>query len=80
LEAIGECQKFPAGNLYLETNQNETFPFRNSTSGGVDVSGDGTVDTKSGDGGSTTSAGFINSIPFLTSVTVIALAAMGVLL
>jgi hypothetical protein len=79
LEAIGECQKFPAGNLYLETNKNETFPFRNSTSGGVDVSGDGTVDTKSGDGGST-SAGFINAIPFLTSVTVIALAAMGALL
>lgn len=80
LEAIGECQKFPAGNLYLETNKNETFPFRNSSSGGVDVSGDGTVDTKSGDGGSTTSSGFINSIPFLTSVIAIALAAMGTLL
>jgi hypothetical protein len=78
LEAIGQCQKFPAGNLYLETNKNQTFPFRNSTSGGIDVTGTGSVD-KSGAGGSK-SAGFINSIPFLTSVTAIALAAMGVLL
>jgi len=83
LEAIGECQKFPPGNLYLETNGNTTFPYRNSTSGGVDVTGDGTVDTKSGDGGSTSankSAGFSNSVPFLTSVTAVVLAAMSLLL
>lgn len=26
LKAIGECLKWPAGNLYLETNTNKTFP------------------------------------------------------
>jgi len=94
LKSIGECQKFPAGNLYLETNQNATFPYRNTTTGGgVDVSGDGSVDTKPGDGGSTAadntntssgkSAGFINTIPMHFvggSLAAVGFAAMGLLL
>ncbi|KAF8967664.1 hypothetical protein BDZ97DRAFT_1802680 [Flammula alnicola] len=86
LKSIGECQGFPEGNLYLETNANTTFPYTNSTS--VDVSGDGTIDTKSGDGGSTASttganaksAGFANTIPFVSSLTVVGLAALSLLL
>ncbi|PPQ91479.1 hypothetical protein CVT25_013736 [Psilocybe cyanescens] len=92
LEAIGQCQHFPTGNLYLETNKNETFPFRNQTSGGVDVSGDGTVDTKSGDGGSTAanankasadspiSSAFSTNTPLLSSLAVVVCTVMSILL
>jgi len=84
LQSIGECQKFPAGNMYLETNQNKTFPFQNQTSGGVDVNGDGTVDTKSGDGGSTAnqpaSAGFVNTVPLLSSLAVVGFAVLSTVL
>jgi len=72
LMAIGECQHFPAGNLYLETNQNTTFPYRNgTTSSGVDVNGDGTPDTVSGGGGAAptgTSAAFTTTVPLLSSL------------
>lgn len=70
--SIGECQHFPAGNLYLETNQNTTFPYRNgTTSTGVDVNGDGTPDTVSGGGGAAptgTSAAFTTTVPMLSSL------------
>ncbi|KAF8909291.1 hypothetical protein CPB84DRAFT_1499677 [Gymnopilus junonius] len=73
LMSIGECQHFPAGNLYLETNQNTTFPYRNGTKlSGVDVNGDGTPDTVSGGGGATSngtsSAAFTISAPLLSSL------------
>lgn len=71
LMAIGECQGFPEGNLYLETNTNKTFPFSNSTT--PDVNGDGTTDTTSGNGNggsNANSAGFINAVPFITSMGV----------
>lgn len=75
LKSIGTCSGIPEGNMYLETNANTTFPYSNNTA--VDVSGDGTVDTKSGDGGSTvnggssgsgSSAGFVNATPFVASI------------
>lgn len=44
LMAIGTCSKIPATNLYLETNQNTTFPAPNA--GGTDVDGDGTSETQ----------------------------------
>lgn len=74
LMSIGECQHFPPGNLYLETNTNTTFPYRNTSSAGVDVNGDGTPDTQSGDGGSSnadaakTGAAFANVVPLLSSL------------
>uniref|UniRef100_A0A8H7XRL9 chitin deacetylase n=1 Tax=Psilocybe cubensis TaxID=181762 RepID=A0A8H7XRL9_PSICU len=92
LEPIGQCQHFPKANLYLETNLNQTFPFRNQSAGGVDVSGDGTVDTKSGDGGSTAadvskanadspiSAAVSTNIPLLSCLTVVVCAVMSILL
>lgn len=91
MKSIGECQGFPAGNLYLETNTNKTFPYTNSSGGGVDVSGDGTIDTKSGDGGSTASnattstnstksAAFVNEIPLLSSVFVFGLGLLSLVL
>ncbi|KAF9269107.1 hypothetical protein L218DRAFT_916710 [Marasmius fiardii PR-910] len=39
LQAIGECSKIPTSNLYLESNTNQTFPFKNSTSGKSDTNG-----------------------------------------
>ncbi|PPQ72315.1 hypothetical protein CVT26_007272 [Gymnopilus dilepis] len=73
LMAIGQCQHFPAGNLYLETNQNTTFPYRNgTTASGVDVNGDGTPDTVSGGGGAAPSgtSGALSafSAPLLSSL------------
>lgn len=86
MQPVGTCQKFPEGNLYLETNKNATFPFRNQTGGGIDVSGDGTIDTKSGDGGSTAatvdgdssskSAGFANAASLLGSLGVVFVGAL----
>ncbi|KAF6761497.1 carbohydrate esterase family 4 protein [Ephemerocybe angulata] len=51
LVPIGQCVKKPTSDLYLESNTNTTFPPKIAQ--GVDTDGDGTVDTKSGDGGST---------------------------
>ncbi|KAF9054494.1 hypothetical protein BJ165DRAFT_722344 [Panaeolus papilionaceus] len=39
LEPIGSCLNIPTGNLYWETNKNESFPHRNHT---VDITGDDT--------------------------------------
>lgn len=33
LQPIGQCSNIPTNNLYLESNTNQTFPFKNSTSG-----------------------------------------------
>jgi len=46
LQPVGECVGLPAGNLYRETSNNFTFPYRNLTAGGLDVDGDGKVDIK----------------------------------
>ncbi|KAF9054495.1 hypothetical protein BJ165DRAFT_1337898 [Panaeolus papilionaceus] len=84
LQSIGECLKFPPGNLYLETNQNQTFPYRNSaTGGGVDVSGDGTIDTKSGDGGATdpgNTGGAMTTGPALMTAALVSLVFSSLLL
>lgn len=58
---IGECIKKPTRDLYLESNTNTSFPFTNSSLGGVDTDGDGQVDVKSGDGGSTANSGALAS-------------------
>jgi hypothetical protein len=34
LEPIGQCQGWPASNLYLETTTNTTFPYLNSSISG----------------------------------------------
>jgi len=67
LQPIGECLGLPEGNLYRETTQNGTFPYRNLTAGGVDVNGDGKVDvTNQG-----TSAAFsLNAVTFWSSLSV----------
>lgn len=88
LKSIGKCQNFPAGNLYLETNTNATFPFHNSTAGssGVDVSGDGTVDTTNGDATGTnpstgkTSAAALSAVPLVSSAVVVGLGLFSLLL
>ncbi|KAL1684082.1 carbohydrate esterase family 4 protein [Schizophyllum commune] len=54
LESISQCVGIPATNMYLESNQNTTFPYTNHTSG-TDVNGDGTVDND------TTAAGQSNT-------------------
>ena len=51
LKPIGECANKPTSDLYLESNTNSSFPFKGAE--GVDTDGDGTVDVKSGDSGST---------------------------
>jgi hypothetical protein len=51
LKPIGECANKPTSDLYLESNTNTSFPFKGAE--GVDTDGDGTVDVKSGDSGST---------------------------
>lgn len=53
LKPVGQCMKLPTTNLYMESNQNTSFP---GSTKGIDVSGSGTVDTKSGDGGLTASS------------------------
>ncbi len=45
LKAIGQCLKVPPSNLYYESTQNLTFPYRNNTLGGYDIDGDGVTDT-----------------------------------
>ncbi|KAJ8469598.1 hypothetical protein ONZ45_g16840 [Pleurotus djamor] len=76
LQPIGKCMKWPAGNIYLETNTNTTFP----SSSGVDADGDGNVETKgktaqnggsNSDGGSGNGAGFI-AVPFVTVASALA--------
>ncbi|KIK08902.1 carbohydrate esterase family 4 protein [Laccaria amethystina LaAM-08-1] len=61
---IGECSKIPTSNLYLESNKNTSFPVINQTTGGIDIDGNGTPDTKSGASSSSNSA-FGNQVPLL---------------
>jgi len=42
LKPIGQCLKYPAQNLYLESTQNSSFPYRNHS---VDIDGDGKADS-----------------------------------
>ncbi|KAF9525351.1 hypothetical protein CPB83DRAFT_772230 [Crepidotus variabilis] len=82
LEPIGQCSHIPTTDLYLESNQNETFPYASSRD--VDVSGDGSVDTKSGDGGKTaasasTSAGFPVVVPFMSPVILLSIGLLSAL-
>jgi len=64
LQPIGQCTGLAPDNIYLETNKNTSFPYRNHSStsggpsGGIDVNGDGSV-IGSGGNSTTTSAGFI---------------------
>ena len=73
--------RLPTTNLYLESNQNTSFPYQAASGKGIDVSGSGTIDTKSGDGGSTASARSsgvkMNAIPIVSSLTFICLLMMG---
>jgi hypothetical protein len=71
LKPIGQCTGLAPDNIYLETNTNTSFPFHNRTSGGaqagIDVDGNGNI-VNSGSGA--TSAGFIITIPVLSSLLV----------
>jgi peptidoglycan/xylan/chitin deacetylase (PgdA/CDA1 family) len=82
LQPVGQCMKIPATNLYLESNQNKTFPA--PSAGGVDISGDGVIDTKSGDGGKTADsvkgAAFINAVPLMGSVALVGLGFVSLML
>ena len=74
--------RLPTTNLYLESNQNTSFPYQAASGKGIDVSGSGTIDTKSGDGGSTASARSsgvkMSAIPIVvSSLTFICLLMMG---
>jgi len=42
LKPIGQCLKYPASNLYLESTTNATFPYRNHS---MDIDGDGKADS-----------------------------------
>jgi len=71
LKPIGECSNIPNTNLYLESNRNESFPFRNSTAPGIDIDGDGSVDTQNGNSNPVdipiTDAGVMSQVPLLTT-------------
>jgi len=84
LQPIGECSNIPTKNLYLETNQNTTFPYKN-TSKGIDVDGNGTPDTSSGDGGAgagaqSSAVGFVGSVPVLSSLSLVVLGVLSSML
>ncbi len=76
--------KLPTTNLYLESNKNSSFP--NHANGGIDVSGSGKIDTKSGDGGTTAqtvnsnSAAVNNPPPLMSAFTFVCLLMTGLLL
>jgi peptidoglycan/xylan/chitin deacetylase (PgdA/CDA1 family) len=42
LKPIGQCLKYPASNLYLESTTNASFPYRNHS---MDIDGDGKADS-----------------------------------
>jgi len=81
LESISKCMHMPAADMYFESTTNTTFPFRNTTGGGLDVSGNGTV-VMSGGSNSThpTSAGFAYSVPLLGSLLSVSIAVVSTLL
>lgn len=69
----------PSTNLYLESNQNTTFPYQAANGTAIDVSGDGTSGTKSGGGGATasTAGAMMNAVPIASSFMFICLLMMG---
>ena len=73
--------KMPAANMYFESTTNTTFPYRNTTAGGLDVNGNGTV-VKPGGSNSTQSrsAGFACSVPLLSSLLCVSVAVVSTLL
>jgi len=75
LEPIGECTGLAPYNIYLETNKNTSFPYANQTSsGGIDVNGDGNIVGSGGNGTTHSSAGSVNTIPiFLSSLLLLML-------
>lgn len=68
----------------MESNKNSSFP--SHANGGIDVSGSGKIDTKSGDGGTTAqtvnndSAAINNALPFMSIITLVCLSITGLLL
>ncbi|TRM65485.1 carbohydrate esterase family 4 protein [Schizophyllum amplum] len=56
LESISQCVGIPATNMYLESNQNTSFPYTNHTTG-TDVNGDGSVDNSTTAAGQSDTAG-----------------------
>jgi len=75
--------KLPTTNLYLESNKNTSFPYQAASGKGIDVSGSGTIDTKSGDGGSTASSksgAKLGAVPIVSSLTFVCLFMIGSLL
>lgn len=86
MQPIGKCSGFPAGDLYRETNTNTTFPYTNHTGGsGVDVNGDGQTIVGAtagaqGSSGTINSAGFITTIPVLSSIMLGAIATLSIVL
>lgn len=71
----------PNTDLYRESTQNLTFPYRNVTGGGIDTDGNGQIDDKdSPAGGGTQSSAFINSIPMAAQLFLVALSGVGFLL
>jgi len=71
--------------MYLETNKNTTFPAHVSAKG-IDVDGNGTPDTSSGDGGAgmnqdnKTAGALAISTPVLATLSMLAFGVVGMLL
>jgi hypothetical protein len=80
LQPIGQCTGLAPDNIYLETNKNTTFPYRNETSGGgagIDVDGNGQIVPVGTNSGS--SAGFITTIPVLSSLALCAIVVLSIM-
>ncbi|KAL1743143.1 carbohydrate esterase family 4 protein [Schizophyllum fasciatum] len=75
LESISECVGIPATNMYLESNQNTTFP-SSSKNSGTDVNGDGKPDqdtaAESGSKGNGNGALSAASVSGFTTAVVVA--------
>lgn len=63
----------PTRDLYFESTTNKTFPLTNQTEGGFDINGDGVIDTLAK---GKSSAGLVNSVPFLGAILSVGLAAL----
>jgi hypothetical protein len=83
LKSIGACLKWPAGNMYLESNTNATFPHATSTANSLGSTGNSTVASSNKAPGPTavsvassaTSLGFL--VPAFGTIFVSVLAVMG---
>jgi len=76
LQPIGKCNNIPESNLYFESNKNTTFPYRNQTSGGYDIDGEGTINILNGGGTTPTSAGSQNLIPVTSMMLLLGIVAL----